>query len=70
MLKAEHKVLFEPMSIGKLTLKNRYSMAPMGTLGCVDGDGSYNKRGQDYYIARAKGGLVLLSLAYKWLKMN
>ncbi|OCH38855.1 FAD-dependent oxidoreductase [Aliivibrio fischeri] len=60
MLNDKHKVLFEPMKIGSLTLKNRYSMAPMGTLGCVDGDGAYNKRGQDYYIARAKGGVGLI----------
>lgn len=60
MLKVEHSILFEPMKIGGLTLKNRYSMAPMGTLGCVDGDGAYNKRGQDYYIARAKGGVGLI----------
>lgn len=60
MLKQKHRVLFESMTIGQLKLKNRYSMAPMGTLGCVDGDGAYNKRGQDYYIARAKGGVGLI----------
>lgn len=60
MLKQEHKVLFEPMKIGQLTLKNRYSMAPIGTLGCADADGAYNQRGLEYYIARAKGGVGLL----------
>ena len=60
MLKQEHKVLFEPMKIGSLTLKNRYSMAPMGTLGCVDGDGAYNQRGIEYYLARARGGVGLI----------
>nr|WP_239996557.1 FAD-dependent oxidoreductase [Photobacterium phosphoreum] len=55
-----HAVLFEPMKIGQLQLKNRYSMAPMGTLGCVDGDGAYNSRGIEYYIARAKGGVGLI----------
>ncbi|MGF1759355.1 FAD-dependent oxidoreductase [Photobacterium sagamiensis] len=60
MMKEGHKVLFEPMNIGSLKLKNRYSMAPMGTLGCVDGDGAYNNRGVDYYVARAKGGVGLI----------
>ncbi|CDT87827.1 putative 2,4-dienoyl-CoA reductase [Vibrio coralliirubri] len=60
MLKQEHNVLFEPMKIGSLKLKNRYSMAPMGTLGCVDGDGAYNSRGVEYYVARAHGGVGLI----------
>lgn len=55
-----HAVLFEAMNIGQLQLKNRYSMAPMGTLGCVDSDGAYNSRGIEYYIARAKGGVGLI----------
>lgn len=29
-----YKKLFEPASIGKLQLKNRISMAPMGPIGC------------------------------------
>ncbi|MDG3086141.1 FAD-dependent oxidoreductase [Vibrio hannami] len=60
MLKKQHKILFEPMQIGSLKLKNRYSMAPMGTLGCVDGDGAYNQRGVEYYVARARGGVGLI----------
>ncbi|ELR8728737.1 oxidoreductase [Vibrio vulnificus] len=60
MLKQQHKRLFEPMKIGSLMLKNRYSMAPMGTLGCVDADGAYNQRGIEYYTARAKGGVGLI----------
>ncbi|MGF1718443.1 FAD-dependent oxidoreductase [Vibrio kyushuensis] len=60
MLKTNHKTLFEPMHIGKVKLKNRYSMAPMGTLGCVDADGAYNSRGVEYYAARARGGVGLI----------
>ncbi|EEX92881.1 2,4-dienoyl-CoA reductase [Vibrio orientalis CIP 102891 = ATCC 33934] len=60
MLKKLHRKLFEPMYIGSLKLKNRYSMAPMGTLGCVDGDGAYNQRGIEYYTTRAKGGVGLI----------
>ncbi len=59
-MKNEHRILFEPNKIGPMELKNRYSMAPMGTLGLVDGDGAYNKRGIDYYVARAKGGVGLV----------
>lgn len=60
MLNKHHERLFEPMYIGSLKLKNRYSMAPMGTLGCVDSDGAYNQRGIEYYLARAKGGVGLI----------
>lgn len=35
-------------------------MAPMGTLGLVDDDGAYNKRGIDYYVSRARGGVGLV----------
>ncbi|MGL6315631.1 FAD-dependent oxidoreductase [Vibrio sp. WXL103] len=59
-MKDKHSILFEAMKIGPMELKNRYSMAPMGTLGLVDGDGAYNKRGIDYYVARAKGGVGLV----------
>ncbi|MGV2989810.1 FAD-dependent oxidoreductase [Vibrio sp. E150_011] len=59
-MKDNHDVLFESMKIGSMTLKNRYSMAPMGTLGLVDNNGAYNKRGIDYYVARAKGGVGLI----------
>ncbi|MFG0903223.1 oxidoreductase [Photobacterium damselae] len=59
-MKQEHQILFTPLKIGTLTLKNRYSMAPMGTLGCVDSDGAYNARGVEYYVARAKGGVGLI----------
>ncbi|NBI51226.1 oxidoreductase [Photobacterium alginatilyticum] len=60
MINNVHKLLFEPMSIGTLKLKNRYSMAPMGTLGLVDADGAYNNRGIEYYVARARGGVGLI----------
>jgi 2-enoate reductase len=34
-LKEEYKILFEPIKIGKLELKNRFVMAPMGPGGYV-----------------------------------
>ncbi len=60
MLKQEHSILFEPMKIGSLSIKNRFIMAPMGTLGCTDEQGAYNNRGIEYYVARAKGGVGLI----------
>ena len=55
-----YKILFEEVSIGKLTLKNRFAMAPMGPLGLGDAEGGWNQRGIDYYTERAKGGTGLI----------
>ncbi|MBU2607889.1 MAG: hypothetical protein KKF26_01070, partial [Chloroflexi bacterium] len=52
--------LFEPGKIGKLSLKNRIAMAPMGIVGLYDYDGRLSQRGIDYYVARAKGGVGLI----------
>lgn len=52
--------LFEHTKIGKLELKNRFAMAPMGPLGLGDAEGGFNERGRDYYVARAKGGTGLI----------
>ncbi len=55
-----YKKLFEPVTIGRLEIKNRYAMAPMGPLGLSDAQGGWNQRGIDYYTARARGGTGLL----------
>lgn len=52
--------LFTPLTIGKLTIKNRYAMAPMGPLGLGDCEGGWNDRGIEYYTRRAKGGIGLI----------
>lgn len=52
--------LFEATNIGKLQLKNKISMAPMGPIGYADSEGAFNQRGQDYYVERAKGGTGLI----------
>ncbi len=52
--------LFMPVSIGKVQLKNRFAMAPMGPLGLADAQGGFNQRGIDYYTERAKGGTGLI----------
>lgn len=56
----EYKALFTPTKIGKVQLKNRFAMAPMGPLGLADAQGGFNQRGIDYYTERAKGGTGLI----------
>jgi 2-enoate reductase len=55
-----NNTLFEPINIGKLQIKNKISMAPMGAFGLVDEEGCYNQRAIDYYVERAKGGTGLI----------
>ncbi len=56
----KYQTLFTPIQIGKLTLKNRFAMAPMGPLGLGDSEGGWNQRGIDYYTRRAQGGTGLI----------
>ncbi len=56
----KYKNLFTPVSIGSVTIKNRFAMAPMGPLGLADAQGGFNQRGIDYYTERAKGGTGLI----------
>ena len=42
-----HQILFEPVQVGQVTLKNRFAMAPMGPLGLADAEGGFNQRGID-----------------------
>jgi len=48
--------LFERGKTGKLEVKNRIVMAPMGIAGLAELDGRLSQRAIDYYVARAKGG--------------
>jgi 2-enoate reductase len=52
--------LFQGTKIGKLEIKNRFSMAPMGPFGFAGENGTFNQRGAEYYIERAKGGTGLI----------
>ena len=52
--------LFDPLQIGKVTIKNRIAMAPMATLGMTDSAGILAQRAIDYYVERAKGGVGLI----------
>ena len=48
-----YEVLFQPMKIGGMSLKNRIAMAPMATV--ADPDGGFSQVVSDYFTARAKG---------------
>jgi len=52
--------LFEPISIGKVNIRNRIAMAPMGIVGLTNPDGNPGQRAIDYYIERARGGTGLI----------
>jgi len=54
-----YPVLFQPIKIGKLEIKNRLSVPPMGT--CFAGeDGQVNERLIQYHERRARGGFGLI----------
>lgn len=53
--------LFESGRIGKLWLKNRIVMSAMGIGGLAEPQGRLGKRAIDYYAARAKGGVGLIT---------
>lgn len=55
----EYKMLFSPMQIGKVTVKNRIVMAPM-LMGFAEMDGTPNEQLMNYYEERAKGGTGLI----------
>lgn len=56
----KYSKLFEPVTLGTLSLKNRTSMAPMGPVGYADSFGGFNQRLQDYYVERAKNDVGLI----------
>ncbi len=59
-MSGSYQKLFEPLTVGKLTLKNRISMAPLGMVAMADPCGGFSEEAQEYYIERAKGGTGLI----------
>ena len=55
----QFKKLFEPLSIGPMTIRNRLVMSPMGTIFSRDADEAHERR-LAYYEARAKGGMGMI----------
>jgi 2-enoate reductase len=56
----KYQKLFEPLTVGKLTIKNRISMAPLGMIAMADPCGGFTENAQEYYVERAKGGTGLI----------
>ncbi len=56
----KYDILFTPMKIGKLEIKNRIVMCAMGGSPFINPDGTFNERLATYYIERAKGGTGLI----------
>ncbi|HHY93419.1 MAG TPA: FAD-dependent oxidoreductase [Firmicutes bacterium] len=52
--------LLEPFRIGKVEIKNRVAMAPMGIGGLATLEAGFSQRAIDYYVERAKGGTGLI----------
>ena len=50
------KYLFKPIKIGKMEVKNRVVMPPMGVHFGVDEDGNVTSQLSEYYADRARGG--------------
>lgn len=57
--------LFEPGTIGNITIKNRIVMAPMGMGRIAEPDGRWGERVLEYYVTRARGetGLIITGVA-------
>ncbi|MEA4892102.1 MAG: FAD-dependent oxidoreductase [Peptococcaceae bacterium] len=58
--------LFEPMQIGKMHLKNRLIMSPMGTFTPMQ-DGTESEEGIRYYEERARGGMGMIIIGAQFL---
>ena len=54
-MKENHKILFD-LSACRLYPEKQIVMAAMGTGGMVTPENTFNERGIEYYVARAKGG--------------
>lgn len=59
MIATRFKKVFEPTSIGRMQLKNRIVMPPIGT-SYAEKDSAIGRRMLDYYEARARGGVGLI----------
>jgi len=55
--------LFEPMKIGKMNLKNRLVMSPMGTFTAMQ-DGTESEEGLMHYEECARGGIGMIITAH------
>lgn len=62
-MEAKYKNLLSPLQIGKLTVKNRYAVGPMGGRNVLFGSkGQYSVNGIETIVEKAKGGFGLITL--------
>jgi len=62
--------LFEPGNIGVMQVKNRIVMAPMGVGAMAEADGNWTERVREFYIARARGGVGLITTGIACVSMK
>ena len=62
--------LFEPGNIGVMKVKNRIVMAPMGVGAMAEPDGNWTERVREFYIARARGGVGLITTALVFVSLK
>jgi 2-enoate reductase len=66
MGQSKKRMIFTPLDIGTVRIKNRIAMAPMAIFGIMNPDGTFNQRVLDYFIERAKGGVgLIISTCFK-----
>lgn len=58
---SKYQAIFEPLTIKRMTVKNRIVMPPMGT-NFANVDGTFSREQLSYYEQRAKGGTGLITL--------
>lgn len=56
-----YNAMFSPIQVGKLTIKNRLVMAPMGNIDMCEETGRPNAKMLKYFEERAKGGVGLIT---------
>jgi 2-enoate reductase len=56
-----YAALFSPITVNRLTIKNRLMMAPMGNIDMCEETGRPNEMMLKYFEERAKGGVGLIS---------
>lgn len=56
--------LFTPFNIGKVQIKNRFCMGPMGISGIQGSLQDWNDVVQEYFLERPKAALASLPLAF------
>ena len=69
-MNARYRGLFEPFSISKTVIKNKFFMAPMATPATCDDNGVYTYDSMEYYVARARGGVGLIITGANWVESN